>query len=472
MCGERLTCGKIDILRKRDGQVLFGNRHESALVAVDGGNGVSPVALAGDEPVAQTELHRLLPLARGLQVADDRVNGGRMLAADHAGVLAGLHELALGLVGFLPVDRGDDAILLVFELRIERIILTQDDGDDGQVVLAGELEVALVAARDGHNRAGAVVGHDVVGDPHGDLLAVHRVHDVAAGKRAVLLAVALGALDGAYLGSGLHKSHDVGLVLGAGNELGHELAFGSEQEEAASEERVGARREHGDRLAVVFALGGKELEVDLGAFRTPDPVRLHLLHALGPAVELVEIIEQLLRVVGDLEVPLREVALLDSAVAAPAFAFRDLLVCENGLAVGAPVHRRLAALDKPALPELQKDPLAPTIVLGVARNDRAVPIVGQAHALEGRLLRLDVRVRPFRRVAVMLDGGVLGWQTESIPPHGVKHIEAAHLRVTGDHVADRVVAHMPHVDIARRIREHLEHVLLGLRFVFSNGIQT
>ena len=208
------------------------------------------------------------------------------------------------------------------------------------------------------------------------------------------------------------------------------------------------------------------------SFRTADPVGLHLLHALGPAVELVEVIEQLLRVVGDLEVPLREVALLDSAVAAPAFAFRDLLVCENGLAVGAPVHRRLAALDKPALPELQEDPLAPTIVLGVARNDRAVPIVGQAHALEGRLLRLDVRVRPLRRVAVVLDSGVLGRQTESIPPHGVKHIEAAHLRVTGDHVADRIVAHVPHVDVARRIGEHLEHVLLGLRFVFSNGIQT
>ena len=182
---------------------------------------------------------------------------GRMLAADHAGVLAGLHELALGLVGFLPVDRRDDAILLVFELRIERIVLTQDDGDDGQVVLAGELEVALVAARDGHNRAGAVVGHDVVGDPHGDLLAVHGVHDVAAGERAVLLAVALGALDGAHLGSGLHESHDFGLVFGAGDELGHELAFGSEQEEAASEERVGARREHGNRLGrLVFALGG------------------------------------------------------------------------------------------------------------------------------------------------------------------------------------------------------------------------
>ena len=58
-----------------------------------------------------------------------------MLAADHTGVLAGLHELALGLVGFLPVDRGDDAILLVFELRIERVVLTQDDGDDGRSYL-------------------------------------------------------------------------------------------------------------------------------------------------------------------------------------------------------------------------------------------------------------------------------------------------------------------------------------------------
>ena len=448
MRGERLACGKVDILRKRDGQVLFGNRHQPARVAVDGGNGISPVALTGDEPVTQAELHRLLSLARGLQVADDRVDGGRMFSAYHAGVLARLHELALGLVGFLPIDRGDDAILLVFELRIERVVLTQDDGDDGQVVLAGELEVALVAARDGHDRASAVIGHDVVGNPHGDLLAVHGVHDVAAGERAVLLAVALGALDGAHLGSGLHERHDLGLVFRAGDELGHELALGSEQEEAASEERVGARREHGDRLAVVFALGGKELEIDLGAFRAADPVGLHLLHALGPAVELVEVVEQLLCVVGDLEVPLREVALLDSAVAAPAFTFRDLLVCENSLAVGAPVHRGLAALDKPALPELQEDPLAPTIVLGVARNDRTVPIVGQAHALEGRLLRLDVRIRPLRRVAMVLDGGVLGRQTKSVPAHGMKHVEAAHLRVAGDHVADRVVAHVPHVDVA------------------------
>ena len=35
------------------------------------------------------------------------------------------------------------------------------------------------------------------------------------------------------------------------------------------------------------------------------------------------------------------------------------------------------------------------------------------------------------------------------------------LDLAGDHVADRVVAHVPHVDAPGRVREHLEHVVRG-----------
>ena len=90
-----------------------------------------------------------------------------MLAAHHAGVLAGLHQHAFGIVGRFPIDRRHAALLHAVELGIQRIVLAQDDGNDGQVVLARELEVALVAARHGHDRTGAVIAHDVVGHPHG-----------------------------------------------------------------------------------------------------------------------------------------------------------------------------------------------------------------------------------------------------------------------------------------------------------------
>src|SRR3546814_3969360 len=41
--------------------------------------------------------------------------------------------------------------------------------------------------------------------------------------------------------------------------------------------------------------------------------------------------------------------------------------------------------------------------------------------------------------------------------------------VTRHHVADGVVAHVAHVDLSRRVGEHLEHVVLLPRRVFLHG---
>ena len=83
-----------------------------------------------------------------------------MLATTHTGIFARLHERALGGVRRIPVDRlgmiGIDGLAGILE-RLA-LIVHEDDGNDGQVVLASELEVALVAAGNGHDGAGAVVG--------------------------------------------------------------------------------------------------------------------------------------------------------------------------------------------------------------------------------------------------------------------------------------------------------------------------
>ena len=65
----------------------------------------------------------------------------------------------------------------------------------GQVEGAGEVEVALVMGRNGHDGARAVVGQHVVRGPDGQLLAVERVDGVAAGEDAGLLALGGLALD-------------------------------------------------------------------------------------------------------------------------------------------------------------------------------------------------------------------------------------------------------------------------------------
>ena len=253
-------------------------------------------------------------------------------------------------------------------------------------------------------------------------------------------------------------------MLGAGDELGGERALGRQQEEAHAEEGVRARGEDGDlgvrgRHAVDVGQG----EVDLGALGAADPVGLHGTHALGPlALEELEVVEQLLGVVGDLEVPLGERALLGNRAAAPALAVDDLLVGEHGLAAGAPVDRRGVAVHQALLPHLEEDPLAPLVVLGVAGVEHAVVVVGEAHAAHGLGGLCDVLVGPDARLRVVLDGGVLGGQAKGVIAHRVQHVKAAHAGLARHGVADRVVARVAHVQVARGVREHLQHVLLGL----------
>ncbi len=64
-------------------------------------------------------------------------------------------------------------------------------------------------------------------------------------------------------------------------------------------------------------------------------------------------------------------------------------------------------------------------------------------------------------------GGVLRRQPERVPAHGMEHVEAPHPLVPGHHVPDGVVAHVAHVDAPGRVREHLQHVVLGPGGVFG-----
>ena len=444
------------------------------MLAVDGRDGVAPIALATDEPVAQAELDLATAAAHGLEIGHDGSLTLGVLTAAHASVLAGLDERALGSVSAIPVDglgmEGIDA--LAAGLDGSAIVIVQDDRHDRQVVLTGKLKVALVAAGNGHDGAGAVVGNDIIGNPHGNLLAVDGVHHVAARKGTVLLEGALGTLDGRDMLGVLDDLSDGLLVLRALDELVQTSVLGSQDKEGDAKEGVGTRGEDGDLalvaldgLAILVAQG----KVDLGALGAADPVGLHLLDALGPAGELLQVVEQLLGVLGDLEVPLLKVALLGLGAAAPALTLGDLLVGQNGLAGGAPVDRVLLAVDQALFPHLLKDPLTPAVVVGAAGLDHAIQIVGEAHALHRGKRLVHVLIRPGGSLRVVLDGGVLGRQAEGVKADGVQHVKAAHAGLTGHGIADGIVARVAHVQVTRRIREHLEHILLGLAVVGVDG---
>src|SRR5687767_13940304 len=104
----------------------------------------------------------------------------------------------------------------------------------------------------------------------------------------------------------------------------------SDDEEGCSPQGVRARRIDDYGFFPSF-----DLELDLGAGRTTDPVPLDRLQTLVPADVQFQIIDQAIRIVGDLEEPLGQVLLNDRCSAALALPRYHLFVRQNGFVVRA-----------------------------------------------------------------------------------------------------------------------------------------
>ena len=112
---------------------------------------------------------------------------------------------------------------------------------------------------------------------------------------------------------------------------------------------------------------------------------------------------------------------------------------------------------------LEEEPLVPLVVRGIAGRDFARPVDRPSHRLALLLHVGDVLVRPLRGRNALLHRGVLGGEAERIPPHRHQHVVPVHAQVPVHHVVDRVVAHVPHVQVARRVRQHRHAIELGAR---------
>src|SRR5207248_2558640 len=114
------------------------------------------------------------------------------------------------------------------------------------------------------------------------------------------------------------------------------------------------------------------------------------------------------------------------------------------------------AIGEAAVEHAQKKPLIPAVVFRLAGGNFATPVVAEAEAPQNALELGNVGVGPGARMRLVLDGGIFGRKAESVPAHGMKHVEAAHALYAGDDVSDGVVAHVAHVQRAGGIREHFE----------------
>ena len=190
-----------------------------------------------------------------------------------------------------------------------------------------------------------------------------------------------------------------------------------------------------------------------------DPVPLHRPDLLGPLPELVEAGEEALGVVRDLQEPLLELALLHGALAALAGAPLGLLVREDRLAGGAPVHGPLLPVGEPLLEHPEEEPLVPAVVLRLARRDFLRPVVEDAPRRELLLHRRDVRERRLARRDAPLDREVLGGEPEGVPAHRAEDRSRPSAEVAVERVRQEVRPRVPDVEaVSRRVREHDEEV--------------
>ena len=408
----------------------------------------APVALARDAPVAQAEIDLALgdgtvAVRLGLEPPRHRLMG---LGRRHAVEERRIDHPPLAVIGDVADLEGRRVLALGAHHRYHR-----------QPVFAHEVEVALVMRRAAEDGARAVLHQDEVGDIDRQLTGrIERMHGSDAGVVAELL----GGIDRLLRRAGALALGDERLQrrVPSGGGAGQRMVRG-DRHEGGAEQRVGPRRVD-DQFA--FAVGGRrvvEREADLQAFRPADPVLLHQPDLLRPAVERVEGGQEILRIVGDLEEPLRQLADLDHGARAPAAAVDDLLIGEHRLVDGIPVDLRDLALDEAGGQEVEEHRLLVLVVGRVAGRDLAAPVERQAHRFELRPHRRDVGIGPCGGMLAAVHGGALGRQAEGVPSHRMQDVEALGALVACDDVAHGVVADMAHMDAPRRIGEHLEHVV-------------
>ena len=221
-------------LGQRQRQLAFGN--DLVLVAVpDDGKRLAPIALAGEEPVAQLVLDAARAELLFLQPVD---------------------HLRLGLGGGQAVEEtGIDGDALAGERRAGAVSLVAQaaarTASDSTTSMIGrsnftrEFVIALVVRGHGHDRAGAVAHQHVVGDPDRDLLAVDRIDRVGAGEDAGLaLGESVRSRSLLFATSALYFCDGLAL-LGRGEFLDQRM-LGREHHVGRAEERVGPRGEDGE----------------------------------------------------------------------------------------------------------------------------------------------------------------------------------------------------------------------------------
>ena len=312
--------------------------------------------------------------------------------------------------------------------------------------------------RDAHYGTRPIVGQDIVPHPDRNPFSIERVPRKSTRRDAVLLDCAdIPALARSLLL--LQQLLDLRSKrpILCGKRLGHRM-LRRKLNRGRAKDRIHSRRENRNLLRNTF-----HGEVDQRAIAAPDPVALHCPDLLRPSLQLVQALQQLLRILCNSQKPLRQVALIDNLLlVSPAAPTHHLLIRQHRLALWTPVHLALLPIRQPRLEHLQEDPLIPLVVVRQAGRHLRRPVVAQPHTLHLLAHSGYIVQRPLTWRRIVLQRGILRRQAERVPSHRVQHVVSPHPHVPSQCVPNRIVPNMTHVQLAARVRQHLQAVVLRL----------
>ena len=114
-----------------------------------------------------------------------------------------------------------------------------------------------------------------------------------------------------------------------------------------------------------------------------------------------------------------------------------------------------------ALEELQKNPLGPAVVVGLAGIYLAAPVVAKPDFIELGAEVGDVFGRTVRRVHAMLNSILLRRQAEGIVAHGMQHVKAFQAFVAAKDVGGNIAQRVAYMQArAAWVRKHIQHIVL------------
>ncbi len=208
------------------------------------------------------------------------------------------------------------------------------------------------------------------------------------------------------------------------------------------------------------------LKANFCAFTSSNPVFLHQLRLLWP-IEIIQIIDQFLCVLGRLPKPLIESFLCHFRSTSLTTSIFHLFVRQDCLIFGAPVHIRFLLICKIVLVHLQEQPLCPTVIFRCAGIYHLAPVVHRTNATELLDHRFNVRSNRLCRRNACFNRIVFCRKPECIKAHWREDRLSSHPHVTRKAVRRCEVVPVSHMQLVSTwVRKHHHAVILifGLGF--------